>query len=114
MRTSRPRMSSKRISSHLAVEDPIRLSPAEVGRDFNFNSEDVSSADVTLNDEPVIYYYSVSESERTEIEGERIKERDKRPEMAGTQRKKMDQDRRLVISTQTTMNTCPESDEEEE
>lgn len=48
-----------------AVEDPIRFSPADEGQYFNFDSENVSNADVTMNDERVIYYDWLADSATT-------------------------------------------------
>jgi hypothetical protein len=48
-----------------AVKDPMWFSPADKGQYFNFNSNNVYSADVTINDEHVIYYDWIADSVTT-------------------------------------------------
>ena len=48
-----------------AVEDPIRFSPSEEGQYFNFDSNCTNSADVTMNDERIIYYDWLADSAMT-------------------------------------------------
>ena len=44
------------------VEDPMQFSLADEGQYFNFDSYDVNSADVTMNDEHILYYDWLADS----------------------------------------------------
>ena len=47
------------------VEDPMQFSPANEGQYFNFNSHDINSADVTMNNEHILYYDWLADSMTT-------------------------------------------------